>query len=79
LVRRKRWTREELEFLIKNYGTMDNRTLAAILGRSVGSVQHQARRLGLRKDKSYWDRIYLERFRKRLMELVVGHDSVKAF
>jgi len=79
LVKRKRWTKEELEFLIKNYGVMDNITLAAMLGRSVGSVQHHSRRLGLRKDKSYWDRIYLERFRKRLMELVVGHDSVKAF
>ena len=78
MVRRKRWTREELEFLIKNYSTMDNRTLAAMLGRSVGSIYHQATRLGLRKDKSYWDKMYLERCKRRLMELV-GHDSVKAF
>jgi len=78
LVKRKRWTKEELEFLIKNYGTMDNRTLATMLGRSVGSIYYQASRLGLRKDKSYWDRMYLERCRKKLMELV-GYDSVKAF
>ena len=78
MVKRKKWTKEELEFLIKNYGTMDNRTLATMLGRSVGSVQHQAVRLGLRKDKSYWDKMYLERYRKKLMELI-GHDSVKAF
>ena len=78
MVRRKRWTKEELEFLIRNYSSMDNRTLAAVLGRSVASVQHQARRLDLRKDKSYWDKIHLERCKRRLMELV-GHDSVEAF
>ena len=78
MVRRKRWTKEELEFLMRNYSTMDNRRLAAVLGRSVASVQHQARRLGLRKSERFWDDYYMKQCKRRLMELI-GHDSVKAF
>ncbi|MHC1610558.1 MAG: hypothetical protein ACXQTW_02995 [Candidatus Methanospirareceae archaeon] len=51
----RKWTKEEVEFLIKNYDKMDNREIARILGRSVISVQHKASRLGLRKsDKIYY-------------------------
>ena len=78
MVKGKRWTREEVEFLIRNYSTTDNRTLATLLGRSVNSIEHKATHLGLRKDKSYWDKIHLERCKRRLMELV-GYDSPKAF
>ena len=78
MVKRKKWTKEEVEFLIRNYSTMDNRTLATLLGRSVSSVEHKAKYLGLRKDKRFWNDFYLERCKRRLMELV-GHDSVKTF
>jgi len=78
MVKGKRWTREEEEFLIRNYGTMDNRTLATLLGRTVDSVTHKANRLGLKKSKRFWDDYYMKRCKRRLAELA-GHDSVKAF
>jgi len=73
LVKRKRWTREEVEFLMRNYNNMDNRTLATLLGRSVGSVQHKAIRLGLRKSERFWDDYYMKQCKRRLMELA-GHE-----
>ena len=78
MVKGKRWTKEEVEFLIRNYSTMDNRILANLLGRSVDSVMHKANRLGLKKSKRFWDDYYMKRCKRRLVELV-GHDSVKAF
>jgi len=44
---------------MRNYSTVDNRTLATLLGRSVGSVQHKAIRLGLRKSERFWDDYYV--------------------
>ena len=50
------WTKNEINFLIKNYKEMTARELSKKLGRSVYSVKDQRRILNLRKGPSYrWD------------------------
>jgi len=48
VVKQKRWTKEEEEFVRKNYKYMTAKEIADVLGRSVSSVQHKARRMQLR-------------------------------
>ena len=50
---RKFWTSEERELLIENYPDWDTREVAAWLGRSVSSVYHTARNLGLKKEQEF--------------------------
>ena len=54
-IKRNRWTKEELAYLKANYGTMPNKKLAKILGRTINAVQNNAGALNLtqkRKSKN---------------------------
>lgn len=47
----KHWSKEELEFLKREYATADNEEIAYSLGRTVRSVESMAYKLGIRKTK----------------------------
>lgn len=51
----KKWTPEDEEFLIKNYPTVDNKTLSKQLNRTGASLIRKAKRLGIQKNKDYID------------------------
>ncbi len=74
----KRWTDEEVNFLVENYDKMSNAELAEELTKKFGrertesSVIQKAHRLGLRKSKSYFRKFA----RRRLMELIGYEDGV---
>jgi len=44
---RKRWSEKEVEFLVKNYNKLTANQIASILGRTIWSIYHKARRIGL--------------------------------
>ncbi|MCX6876270.1 MAG: hypothetical protein NTW21_21055 [Verrucomicrobia bacterium] len=48
-----RWTRSEVQQLQRIFGSNSNERLARILRRSVASIQHQARRYQLAKNKVF--------------------------
>ena len=50
-----KWTPEDEEFLIKNYSTVDNKTLSTQLNRTEISLRHKAKILGIQKSKEYVD------------------------
>ena len=75
----KEWKKEEIEFLVKNYGKMKIREIARRLGRSYGSVRTKAKVLGLqRRNYKFWteeekkflleniDKLSLDEIAKRL-------------
>ena len=66
----RRWTKEEIDFLKKNYDKLTVKQIAEILGRSVNSVQHKAIRLGLRKTYNYYNigRGLFKILEKKIME-----------
>jgi len=74
----KRWTDEEVKFLVENYDKMSNAELAEELTKKFGrertesSVIQKAHRLGLRKSKSYFRKFAV----RRLMELIGYEDEV---
>ena len=47
VIKYKKWSREEIEFLVKNYNRMTLREIARHLGRTYYSVRYKARELGL--------------------------------
>lgn len=47
----KNWTSDEIEKLIRMYPYLSNEDLSKIFNRSIGSIQHKASRLKLKKDK----------------------------
>ena len=49
----KKWEKEELEILIKEYPVKTSEELCVILGRSPKSILHKAMRMGLKKEKSF--------------------------
>lgn len=46
------WTDEQVEHLIENYQTVDNKDIAKVLNKTEPSISHKANRLGLKRDKS---------------------------
>lgn len=48
-----KWNKEDEEFLIKNYSTMDNKSLSKKLNRTEISLRHKAQKLNLKKTEEY--------------------------
>lgn len=53
----KNWTKEEINFLIKNYNNISNEELSSILGKTKKSIDSKSIRLNLKKDKLYINKI----------------------
>ena len=66
----KKWSKEEIDLLIKEYPNTKTEELAQKLNRTYGSVSKMARRLGLKKTLEYLSRMKSEisPSRKRTME-----------
>jgi len=47
------WDVERIRYLVENYATTDNKTLADNIGKSVAAINKKASLLGLKKAKSY--------------------------
>jgi hypothetical protein len=56
-MKRKFWTKEEIDYLIQNYPDKDNEDLAIILNRTKSSITGKSGALGLRKSKAFWKRV----------------------
>jgi|GEM_PF-2544181 very-short-patch-repair endonuclease len=52
---RRNWTKEEIEFLKKNYANTLDRDLASNLKRGLGAIGYMALKLHLRKDKAFYE------------------------
>lgn len=50
---RKLWTPEEVEYLVGNYGSTTNKSLADYFDRTVGSIEVKAKQLDLKKDEEH--------------------------
>ena len=51
------WTEQEIKFLKDNYSEMKTADIATIMNRPLGGVNGKAHTLGLKKSKSYMDKI----------------------
>ena len=49
----RKWTKRDVDFLIKFYKIKEYTVLARIMGRSVGSIEHKVNRLRLRKNHQW--------------------------
>lgn len=49
-MRGREWTREEIEYLRKNYQSTSTKQIANVLGRTAHAVQFKANSIGVRKD-----------------------------
>ena len=54
----KKWSSEDINFLITHFPTMTDKELAAALGRSIYSIRNKARRLNLRKSWHHLPPLY---------------------
>lgn len=54
IMKRKMWTKEDTDFLIKNYENMTTTQIANKLGYTIRSVRRKCHKLGLVKDKFKW-------------------------
>jgi len=83
MVKRRRWTKKEVELLKALYEYYPNYLLAKVFNRSVYAIQGKAKRLGLYKGfrgkcpnyiKAYYDRIMLAYIFKRVHSNEHGDD-----
>jgi len=49
----KRWTEDELDILIENYGKLTNRQIGELIGKSSSAVQLKSRKIGLQTQLKY--------------------------
>lgn len=69
-VKKRRWTREEIEFLEKAYGHVPAKTIASEINRSAGAVRKQAQIMMLTKNEynTIWsdeeDQYLIENYKK---------------
>lgn len=58
--KQKMWTKEEVDFLLKNYENMSYPKISKILNRTLKSVEAKARKLNLSKEKYSYDKDYFQ-------------------
>jgi len=56
-MKKKFWTKEEIDYLIENYPDKENEDLSIILNRTKSSITGKSGPLGLRKSKAFWKRV----------------------
>jgi hypothetical protein len=56
-MKKKFWTKEEIEYLKENYADKENKDLSIILKRTISSITGKSGALGLRKSKAFWKRV----------------------
>jgi hypothetical protein len=56
-MKKKFWTKEEIDYLIENYPDKENEDLAIILNRTKSSITGKSGPLGLKKSKAFWKRV----------------------
>jgi hypothetical protein len=56
-MKRKFWTKEEIDYLTENYADKKNEDLSLILDRTKSSITGKSSPLGLKKSKAFWKRV----------------------
>lgn len=63
------WTTEEDEYLIKNYSSETNKVISKELKRSVNSIVHRARKLGVTKSNEAYQKSRRETYKQKGIEI----------
>lgn len=66
--KRKRWSKEEIDYLKNNYGLIPSREIGLFLNRSMDSVQLKAKRIGLKVESKY-------SFNKQFFKVIDTHEK----
>jgi hypothetical protein len=56
-MKRKFWTKEEIDYLTENYADKKNEDLSLILDRTKSSIAGKSGPLGLKKSKAFWKKV----------------------
>lgn len=62
------WSKEDIDFLIVNYGDNSNEYLASVLKKTKKSIDSKSIKLGLKKEQSYINDLNKKRISNRWME-----------
>lgn len=63
---REHWSKEQIDFMMSNYGTLNSREIGDMIGKSKGAVQKKAHRIGLSMTEEQKKTIFSKRGKEAL-------------